>query len=78
MAGNPGEYGYALRAESGGYAGEIIWKTFAGPLFAGPVGAVKLHYGEKYTDQEYNEILGGGDVLKTALRHLPATERIRM
>ena len=27
------------------------------PVFAGPVGAVKLHYGEKYTDQEYNDIL---------------------
>ena len=27
------------------------------PVFAGPVGAVKLHYGEKFTDQEYNEIL---------------------
>ncbi|EJX01715.1 protein containing FMN-dependent dehydrogenase domain protein, partial [gut metagenome] len=26
-------------------------------FFAGPVGAVKLHYGEKYTDFEYNEIL---------------------
>ncbi len=27
------------------------------PVFAGPVGAVKLHYGEKYTDEEYNDIL---------------------
>ncbi len=27
------------------------------PVFAGPVGAVKLHYGDKYTDQEYNDIL---------------------
>lgn len=27
------------------------------PVFAGPVGAVKLHYGEKFTDQEYNDIL---------------------
>ena len=27
------------------------------PVFAGPVGAVKLHYGDKYTDQEYNAIL---------------------
>lgn len=38
----------------------LFGKTFAGPLFAGPVGAVKLHYGEKYTDQEYNEILVEG------------------
>ena len=27
------------------------------PVFAGPVGAVKLHYGDKFTDQEYNDIL---------------------
>lgn len=27
------------------------------PVFAGPVGAVKLHYGDKYTDLEYNNIL---------------------
>ena len=27
------------------------------PVFAGPVGAVKLHYGAKFTDMEYNEIL---------------------
>ncbi len=27
------------------------------PVFAGPVGAVKLHYGDQYTDQEYNDIL---------------------
>lgn len=27
------------------------------PLFAGPVGAVKLHYGDKYGDGEYNDIL---------------------
>ncbi len=27
------------------------------PVFAGPVGAVNLHYGDKYNDLEYNEIL---------------------
>lgn len=36
---------------------ELFGKTFEYPFFAGPVGAVKLHYGEKYTDQEYNDIL---------------------
>lgn len=36
---------------------ELFGQTFDYPVFAGPVGAVKLHYGEKYTDQEYNEIL---------------------
>ena len=28
---------------------EIFGKTFSAPFFAGPVGSVKLHYGEKYT-----------------------------
>lgn len=36
---------------------ELFGKRFAYPFFAGPVGAVKFHYGEKYTDQQYNEIL---------------------
>lgn len=36
---------------------ELFGKKFAYPVFAGPVGAVKLHYGDKFTDQEYNEIL---------------------
>ncbi|MDO4265842.1 MAG: alpha-hydroxy-acid oxidizing protein [Eubacteriales bacterium] len=35
----------------------LFGKTFRYPVFAGPVGAVKLHYGEKYTDVEYNDIL---------------------
>lgn len=35
----------------------LFGQTYALPVFAGPVGAVKLHYGEKYTDQEYNDIL---------------------
>lgn len=38
----------------------LFGKEFSYPFFAGPVGAVKLHYGEKYTDQEYNEILLAG------------------
>ena len=36
---------------------DLFGKKFAYPFFAGPVGAVKLHYGDKYSDQEYNEIL---------------------
>ena len=36
---------------------EIFGKKFDLPVFAGPVGAVKLHYGEKFTDLEYNDIL---------------------
>ena len=35
----------------------LFGQTYALPVFAGPVGAVKLHYGDKYTDQEYNGIL---------------------
>ena len=35
----------------------LFGNTFALPVFAGPVGAVKLHYGERYTDAEYNDIL---------------------
>lgn len=35
----------------------MFGKTYDLPVFAGPVGAVKLHYGDKYTDQEYNDIL---------------------
>lgn len=35
----------------------IFGKTFRYPFFAGPVGAVNLHYGEKYNDASYNEVL---------------------
>ena len=35
----------------------LFGQTYALPVFAGPVGAVKLHYGDKYTDLEYNDIL---------------------
>ncbi|NBH73246.1 alpha-hydroxy-acid oxidizing protein [Clostridiaceae bacterium] len=35
----------------------LFGQEFAYPFFAGPVGAVKLHYGEKYGDRQYNEIL---------------------
>lgn len=36
---------------------ELFGREFAYPFFAGPVGAVNLHYGEKYNDRSYNEIL---------------------
>ena len=36
---------------------EFFGEKYAIPVFAGPVGAVKLHYGDKYTDLEYNDIL---------------------
>ena len=30
---------------------------FSAPIFAAPLGALPLHYGDKYIDQEYNKIL---------------------
>jgi len=36
---------------------ELFGKKFRMPVFAGPVGAVNLHYGEKYNDLSYNQIL---------------------
>lgn len=35
----------------------LFGRTFAYPFFAGPVGAVNLHYGEKYNDATYNDVL---------------------
>ena len=35
----------------------LFGRTFQFPFFAGPVGAVKLHYGDKYDDLTYNQIL---------------------
>ena len=36
---------------------DFFGEHYALPVFAGPVGAVKLHYGDKYDDQQYNDIL---------------------
>lgn len=36
---------------------KIFGQTFKYPFFAGPVGAVNLHYGEKYNDASYNNVL---------------------
>ena len=36
---------------------EMFGHKFACPVFAGPVGAVNLHYGEQYNDEQYNDIL---------------------
>lgn len=36
---------------------ELFGKGFKYPFFAGPVGAVTLHYGDKYDDMSYNNIL---------------------
>ena len=36
---------------------EIFGKQFKYPFFAGPVGAVVAHYGDKHNDKSYNDIL---------------------
>jgi isopentenyl diphosphate isomerase/L-lactate dehydrogenase-like FMN-dependent dehydrogenase len=36
---------------------ELFGQKFAYPFFAGPVGAVNLHYSEKYDDMSYNQVL---------------------
>ena len=36
---------------------ELFGKTWRYPFFAAPVGAMKLHYGDKYDDLAYNQIL---------------------
>ena len=36
---------------------EMFGHKFAAPIFAAPLGGLKLHYGDKYSDQEYNSIL---------------------
>ena len=36
---------------------ELFGHTFRLPVFAGPVGAVSMHYGDAYVDQTYNKVL---------------------
>ncbi len=36
---------------------EMFGHRFSAPIFAAPLGAVDLHYGPKYKDQQYNAIL---------------------
>lgn len=38
----------------------LFGRKFKMPVFAGPVGAVQLHYGEKYDDLQYNQVLVKG------------------
>ena len=35
----------------------LLGRQFRLPVFAGPVGAVQLHYGSKYDDLAYNDLL---------------------
>ena len=39
---------------------ELFGKHFKYPIFAGPVGAVNMHYGDAYNDSSYNDILVRG------------------
>lgn len=39
---------------------ELFGRSFRYPFFAGPVGAVRLHYSDLYTDMTYNEVLVRG------------------
>ena len=39
---------------------ELFGRSLVLPVLAGPVGAVKLHYGSKYDDVQYNDILVPG------------------
>lgn len=36
---------------------ELFGQTFEYPFFAGPVGAVSMHYSDKFSDMTYNDIL---------------------
>ena len=36
---------------------EIFGRKFVLPVFAAPIGAMKMHYGDKYDDAEYNDVL---------------------
>ena len=36
---------------------EMFGRKFSVPIFAAPLGALTLHYGDKYNDQQYNAIL---------------------
>lgn len=35
----------------------LFGHTFSAPIFAAPLGGLKLHYGDKYSDQQYNSLL---------------------
>ena len=39
---------------------ELFGRKFAAPIFAGPVGAVTMHYSDLYNDETYNEALVSG------------------
>ena len=36
---------------------ELFGKEFSAPIFAGPIGAVKMHYSDEYDDRSFNKVL---------------------
>lgn len=56
---------------------ELFGKNFKYPFFAGPVGALNLHYGEKYNDVRYNEVLVSA-CAQAGIAALPVTEQTRL
>ena len=49
---------------------ELFGRKFSAPIFAAPLGALDMHYGPKYRDQEYNAILIKRRVVKYDHQHL--------
>ena len=36
---------------------KLFGHQFSAPVFAAPMGALKMHYGDKYNDQAYNKVM---------------------
>jgi L-lactate dehydrogenase (FMN-dependent) and related alpha-hydroxy acid dehydrogenases len=36
---------------------ELFGKEFSAPIFAGPIGAVRMHYSDEYDDRSFNKVL---------------------
>lgn len=36
---------------------ELFGKSFSAPIFAGPIGAVRMHYSDEYDDRSFNKVL---------------------
>ena len=36
---------------------ELFGRPFSAPIFAGPIGAVKMHYSDEYDDRSFNKVL---------------------
>jgi L-lactate dehydrogenase (FMN-dependent) and related alpha-hydroxy acid dehydrogenases len=36
---------------------ELFGRSFSAPIFAGPIGAVRMHYSDEYDDRSFNKVL---------------------